>query len=276
MTWLSERTGKRGRPDVFSDAAIQFCLSVKVLFGLPLRQTSGMVASLLEMADLDWPVPDFSTLCRRQRTLNVQIPYRRVDGPLNLLVDSTGIKFLGDGEWQVRKHGTSRRRQWRKVHLAMDTTTSDIRAVEFTSSRDGDSPVLPDLLEQIPEDEQIGTVTADGAYDTRRCHAAIIARDAEAIIPVRRNGRLWKEDGPAARVRNEILRASQRFGRSLWKRWSGYHARSRVEAKMRCLKSFGERIMARDPDRQTAEIHIRIALMNRFSALGKADVVCEA
>jgi len=275
MTWFAERNGKRGRPETFSDAAIQFCLSVKVLFGLPLRQTSGMVASLLEMAELDWPVPDFSTLCRRQRTLNVQISYRRADGPLNLLVDSTGIKFLGDGEWRVRKHGTSRRRQWRKVHLAMDTTTSDIRAVEFTPSRDGDSPVLPDLLEQIPEDEQIGTVTADGAYDTRRCHTAIIARDAEAIIPVRRNGRLWKEDGPAARARNKILRASQRFGRTLWKRWSGYHARSRVEAKMRCLKSFGERIMARDPDRQTAEIHIRIALMNRFSALGTAEIVCD-
>ncbi len=109
MAWFAEKAGKLGRPEVFSDAAIQFCLSVKVLFGLPLRQTSGMVASLLEMADLDWPVPDFSTLCRRQRTLKVQIPYRRVDGPLNLLVDSTGIKFLGDGEWQVRKHGTSRR-----------------------------------------------------------------------------------------------------------------------------------------------------------------------
>jgi hypothetical protein len=275
MTWFAKRNGKRGRPETFSDAAIQFCLSVKVLFGLPLRQTSGLVSSLLKMAGLDWPAPDFSTLSRRQRTLNVQIPYRRVDGPLNLLVDSTGIKFLGDGEWQVRKHGTSRRRQWRKVHLAMDTTTSDIRAVEFTPSRDGDSPVLPDLLVQIPEDEQIGTVTADGAYDTRRCHTAIIARDAEAIIPVRKNGRLWKEDGPAAKARNEILRVSQRFGRSLWKQWSGYHARSRIEARMRCLKAFGERIMARDPDRQTAEIHIRIALMNRFSALGTAEIVCD-
>lgn len=257
MTWLAERAGKRGRPEAFSDAAIRLCPSVKVLSGLPLRQTSGMVAGLLDMAGLDWPVPDFSTLCRRQRSLNVQIPYRRVDGPLNLLVDSTGIKFPGDGEWQVRTHGTSGRRQWRKVHLAMDTTTSDIRAVEFTPSRDGDSPVLPDLLEQIPEDEQVGTVIADGAYDTRRCHAAIIARDAEAIIPVRRNGRLRKEDGSAAKARNEILRATRRFGRSLWKRWSGYHVRSRVEAKMRCLKAFGERIMARDPDRRTAEIHIR-------------------
>lgn len=273
MTWLAPHEGRPGRPPVFSNAAIQLCLSVKVLFKLPLRQTAGMVASLLRMAGLDWPVPDYSTLCRRQKTLSVQIPYRGGDGPLNLLVDSTGIKFLGNGEWQARKHGVQGRRQWRKVHLAMDTATSDIRAVEFTPSRDGDSPVLPGLLDQIPEDEQIATVTADGACDTRRCHAAITERQATAIIPIRRNGRPWKEDCPAARARNETLRATRHYGRGFWKRWTGYHARSRIEAKMRCLKSFGERISARDPDRQTAEIHIRIALMNRFSALGTAQIV---
>ena len=143
MAWFAPHEGCPGRPPVFSDAAIQFCLSIKVLFKLPLRQTEGMVASLLKLAGLDWPVPDFSTLCRRQKTLAVQVPYRRGDGPFNLLVDSTGIRFLGDGEWQARKHGVQGRRQWRKVHLAMDPTTSDIRAVEFTPNRDGDSPVLP-------------------------------------------------------------------------------------------------------------------------------------
>ncbi|WP_424988056.1 IS5 family transposase [Microbulbifer sp. S227A] len=273
MTWLASRDGRPGRPAVFSDAAIQFCLSIKVLFKLPLRQTTGMVASLQKLAGLDWPVPDFSMLCRRQKTLAVQIPYRRADGPLNLLVDSTGIKFLGDGEWQARKHGAQGRRQWRKIHLAMDTATSDIRAVEFTPSRDGDSPVLPDLLVQIPDGEPIGSVTADGAYDTRRCHTAITERQATAIIPIRKNGRPWKEDGPAAVARNDILRATRHFGRAFWKRWTGYHLRSRVEARMRCLKAFGERIAARDPDRQTAEVHIRIALMNRFSALGTAEIV---
>ncbi len=273
MTWHAPHEGRPGRPPVFSNAAIQFCLSLKVLFKLPLRQTAGMVASLLRLAGLDWPVPDYSTLCRRQKTLKVQIPYRRAEGPLNLLVDSTGIKFLGDGEWQARKHGVQGRRQWRKVHLAMDIATSDIRAVEFTPSREGDSPVLPDLLGQIPEDEDIGTVTADGAYDTRRCHGAVIARGGTAIIPTRRNGRAWKEDCPAAKARNETLRATRHYGRAFWKRWTGYHARSRVEAKMRCLKAFGERIAARDPDRQTAEIHIRVALVNRFNALGTAHVV---
>jgi hypothetical protein len=274
MEWLAPASHRPGRPQTFSDAAIQFCLSLKVLFGLALRQTIGMVASLLKMAGLeDWPVPDFSTLCRRQKTVTIQIPFRRAGGPLNLLVDSTGVKMRGDGEWQVRRHGPGRRRQWRKVHLAMDVATGDIRAVEFTSSGEGDSPVLPGLLAQIPLEQPIGTVTADGAYDTRKCHTAIVERDATAVIPIRKNGRAWKEDGPAARARNETLRATQRFGRALWRRLTGYHARSRIEAQMRRLKAFGERIASRDPDRQAAEIHTRIALMNRFSALGRAEIV---
>ena len=132
---------------------------------------------------------------------------------------------------------------------------------------------MPDLLDQIPRDEQISTVTADGAFDTRRCHSAITERGATAIIPIRRNGRPWKEDGPAAQVRNETLRATRHFGRAFWKRLTGYHARSRIEAQMRRLKSSGNRIASRDPDRQTAEIHTRIALMNRFSALGQAEIV---
>lgn len=273
MEWLASPSGRPGRSETYSDAAIQFCLSIKVLFGLALRQTIGMVGSLLKMAGLDWPVPDFSTLCRRQGTITIQIPYRRSGGNLNLLVDSTGVKIRGDGEWQVRRHGPGRRRQWRKVHLAMDTATGDIRAVEVTPSQMGDSPGLPGLLDQIPPDEQIATVTADGAYDTRRCHAAIIERGATAIIPIRKNGRPWKEDCAAARARNEILRASRHFGRTLWKRLTGYHARSRAEARMGCLKSFGDRLMARNPDRQTAEVHVRVALMNRFSALGEAEIV---
>ena len=273
MIWLAPHDGSPGRPAVFSDAAIPFCLTIKVLFKLPLRQTTGMVASLLKLANLDWAVPDYTTLCRRQKTLTVQTPYRRADGPLNLLVDSTGIKFLGDGEWQARKHGVQGRRQWRKAHLAMDTATADIRAVEFTPSSDGDSLVLPELLDQIPEGEEIGTVIADGAYDTRRCHTAIIDRQATPIIPIRKNGRPWNEDCPAAIARNDTLRATRHYGRAFWTRWTGYHARSRIEAKMRCLKIFGKRIAARHPDSQTAEIQIRAALINRFNAPGTAEIV---
>ncbi|RJE78561.1 IS5/IS1182 family transposase, partial [Paracoccus sp. JM45] len=111
------------------------------------------------------------------------------------------------------------------------------------------------------------------AYDTRRCHTAIIDCHATAIILIRKNGRPWKEDCPAAIARNEILRATRHYGRAFWKRRTGYHARSRIDAKMRCLKAFGERIAARNPDRQTTKIQIRIALMNRFPALGTATIV---
>lgn len=140
MTWFAGRSGKRGRSDTFSDAAIQFCLMVKGLFGLPLRQATGTVASLLKMAKLDWQVPDFSTLSRRQKDLEVVIPYQPSSAGLNLLVDSTGVKILGEGEWKTKKHGADYRRQWRKVHLGIDAETLEIRAIEVTSNAVGDAP----------------------------------------------------------------------------------------------------------------------------------------
>ena len=266
--WLAKPSGKRGRSATFSDAAIQACLTLKALFGLPLRQTTGLVASLLKLAGLEWAVPDFSTLSRRQKGLNVAIPYRPSTGALHLLIDSTGIKSEGEGEWFAKKHGPSKPRQWRKVHLGIDADTLEIRAIEVTGSRVGDAPMLPELLNQIPTDQPIGKVTADGAYDTRGCHAAIAARSACAVIPARKNARLWLENTTGAQARNDTVRATRRLGRTIWRRWSGYHRRSLVETKMRCFKLLGERVMARDFDRQVAELQIRAAILNRFTALG--------
>jgi hypothetical protein len=241
---------------------------MKVLFGMALRQTTGFVESLLQLSGLDWSVPDFSTLSRRQKTLAVNIPYRGSEGPLHLLIDSTGIKVEGEGEWNARKHGGAKRRIWRKVHLGIDEKTLEIRAVEFTSSDIGDAPMLPELLGQIPPDQEIGNVTADGAYDTRKCHDAIADRGAYAVIPPRKNAKFWKPESAGAIARNEALRASKRLGRKIWRKWSGYHRRSRAETKMHCMKLLGQRLMAREPDRQVAELQIRVAVMNGFTALG--------
>ncbi len=268
MTWEARPTGKRGRQPTYSDAAIQTCLTMKVLFGMALRQTTGFVESLLQLSGLDWSVPDFSTLSRRQKTLAVNIPYRGSEGPLHLLIDSTGIKVEGEGEWNARKHGGAKRRIWRKVHLGIDEKTLEIRAVEFTSSDIGDAPMLPELLGQIPPDQEIGNVTADGAYDTRKCHDAIADRGAYAVIPPRKNAKFWKPESAGAIARNEALRASKRLGRKIWRKWSGYHRRSRAETKMHCMKLLGQRLMAREPDRQVAELQIRVAVMNGFTALG--------
>ena len=268
MSWEAEASGRRGRQKTYSDAAIQACLTLKVLFGLPLRQTTGFVESLLKRVKLDWSVPDFSTLCRRQKTLSVAIPYKGSAGPLHLLVDSAGIKAEGEGEWNARKHGGPKRRLWRKIHIGVDEETLEIRAIEVTSSSIGDAPMLPDLLSQIPPDQELGSVTADGAYDTRKCHDAIAARNAHAVIPPRKNAKMWKPDTAGAKARNEAVRSSKYLGRALWRNLTGYHRRSRVDTKMHCVKLLGQRLSARDFDRQVAEIQIRAAILNGFTALG--------
>jgi hypothetical protein len=268
MDWGANPSGQRGRQQTYSDAAIQVCLTIKVLFGLPLRQTLGFLESLLEPVELDWAVLDFSTLCRRQRTLSIAIPYRGSEGPLHLLIDITGIKAEGEGEWNARKHGGPKRRLWRKIHIGVDEKALEIRAIEASSSSIGDAPVLPDLLNQIPPDEEIGSVMEDCAYYTRRCHDAIAARNAHAVIPPRKNAKLWKPDTPGARVRNEAVRSSRYLGRALWRQLTGYHRRSRVETNIHCVKLLGQRLSARDSDRQVAEIQIRAAILNSFTALG--------
>ena len=144
----------------------------------------------------------------------------------------------------------------------------EIRAVEVTGSHIGDAPILPHLLDQIPQDQEIGSVTVDGAYDTRKCHDAIADRGAHAVIPPRKNAKPWKTITAGAVARNEALRAAKYLGRALWRRWSGYHRRSRVETKMHCMKLLGQRLMARDIDRQVAEIQVRIAVLNGYTALG--------
>lgn len=128
--------------------------------------------------------------------------------------------------------------------------------------------MLPELLDQIPPEQEISTVTADGAFDTRKCHDAIAARGAAAIIPPRKNAKPWKPDTAGAIARNEILRTSKRVGRTIWRRWSGYHRRSRAETKMHCVKLLGQRLSAREFDRQVAEFQVRVAVLNGFTALG--------
>ena len=131
--------------------------------------------------------------------------------------DSTGIKVEGEGEWNARKHGGPKRRVWRKIYIGIDEQTLEIRAVEITGSNTGDSPMLPHLLNQIPRDQEIGSVTADGAYDTRRCRNAIGDRGAAAVIPPRKNAQPWNPITAGAIARNVALRASKYLGRALWR-----------------------------------------------------------
>jgi hypothetical protein len=183
-------------------------------------------------------------------------------------VDSTGIKVEGEGGWNARKHGGPKRRVWRKIHIGIDEQTLKIRAVEITGSNTDGAPMLPHMLNQIPRNQEIGSVNADGAYDTRRSHNTIADRGAAAVIPSRRNAQPWKPTTAGAIASNDALRASKYLGRAIWRNWSGHHRRSRVETKMHCMKLLGQRLMARDFDRQVAEVLVRIAILNGYTVIG--------
>ena len=216
MAWAAKPTGKRGRQPVYTDAAVQTCLTMKVLFGMALRQTTGFDESLLQLAGLDWQVPDFSILSRRQKILTVNIPHRGSQGPLHRLINSTGIKVEGEGKWNARTHGSAERRVWRKVHLGIDGQTPQIMAVAFTSSDAGDAPMLPELLNQIPPDEGIASVTAPLTVCRKTTRGA--ERGAAAMIQPRKNANPWKTVTAGAVERFLALRAPNYVGRARWRR----------------------------------------------------------
>ncbi|MFC4159579.1 IS5 family transposase [Chitinimonas lacunae] len=268
LAWHSnERPDQAGAPTRYSDQAIQIMLTLKVLFQQGLRQVRGLTCSLVRMMNLDWAVPCFSTVSRRQATLAVQIPVRRRAEPLHLLVDSTGIKIHGEGEWKVKQHGPAYRRGWRKVHLAINADTQEIQAVEVTDQRQADGLQVEELLSQLPPGTVLGSVEGDGAYDSRRVYRAVQAWRAEWLVPPRRDAQPWREQTDWAAHRNDKLAAIKRVGRAIWKRWSGYPRRSLVETAMHRFKRLGERLPARHPERQVAEIHVCCAILNRFVLL---------
>ena len=176
--WYAQPQGKQGRNQIYSDVAIQCCLMMKSLFRLSLRMVTGFVQSLIKLCGLDWTAPDYSTLCRRQKYIDIAIRYQKNRHGLHLLVDSTGLKFLGEGEWKRKKHQPEYRRQWRKLHIGIDAETLQIRAIQLTTNNVSDSQVLGDLLQQIPENERIDSIYTDGAYDTKYCRQVIADRQA--------------------------------------------------------------------------------------------------
>jgi IS5 family transposase len=267
--WYAQPKGKHGRNQTYSDTAIQCCLMIKSLFHLSLRMVTGFVQSLIHLCRLDWTAPDYSTICRRQKHIDIAINYQKSSNGLQLLVDSTGLKFLGEGEWKRKKHQPEYRRQWRKLHIGIDAETLQIRSIQLTTNNVSDLQVLGDLLDQIPQDEQIDSVYTDGAYDTKQCRQVIADRQAHAVIPPRKNAKPWKDTKTSSLERNELLRTVKRLGRTIWKNWSGYHRRSLIETKMHCIKLLGDKLRARNFQSQVNEIHARVAVLNKFTDLGR-------
>jgi hypothetical protein len=282
----SPRTGRGGRPE-YSDLAILTGLTLKAVFRLAYRQTEGLIGSVIGLLGLDLAVPDHSTLCRRAETLEVPRPKPRgagaddaaggADGgaePLHLLVDSTGLKLIGAGEWLVEKHGTKRRRSWRKMHLGVDADTGRIVAATLTDRDEDDATQVGPLLDQVAE--PVASVTADGAFDQDRVYADVAERhpDADVIVPPRSTAvpSATAETVPTQRDRHLQLIAEK--GRMGWQKATGYNARARAEAAIsRYKRVIGDGLHARTDRRRATEVNVGVHALNRMLELGRPESV---
>src|SRR5213083_1193431 len=270
--WRYTGPTQRGAQYVYTDAAIKCVLTLRAVYHLALRATAGLARSVFALLGVALPVPDYSTLSRRAAEVAVALGALPRSGPLHVVIDSSGVKVYGEGEWKVRLHGWSKRRTWRKLHLAVDEATGEVVAAVASEAGVSDEEALPDLLEHVKG--EIGQVSADGAYDKRRCYDAIEQRGAKAVIPPRRDAKIWQHGNCAAppRQRDENLRAVRQKGRRRWKQESGYHRRSLAETAFFRFKTlFGPTLRARHFDQQATELFLKAAALNRMTHLGMPD-----
>jgi len=271
--WYAEPSGKRGAPCIYSDTAIRCCLTIRVLLHLPLRGAEGFLSSVLPLLGLIWlSTPDYTTLCRRGKTLFVELPQVRRGACIHLVVDASGLKIFGEGEWKVRMHGAGKRRTWRKLHIGLDTGTGEIVASALTTADVHDSEMLPEMLSGM--EGAVEAVIGDGGYDTREDYDAIAGTGADAVIPPRKGAKIWRhgnrKDPP--HVRDEILRYIRKHGRKKWKEDSGYHRRSLAETAFFRIKTiFGDRLRSRDCDNQVTEAFLRLSALSRMTAVGMPE-----
>ncbi|HZH46690.1 MAG TPA: IS5 family transposase [Roseococcus sp.] len=271
--WRAEpRTGRGGQPS-YSALAIVTALTPRAVFRLALRQTEGLIGSILRLLGLDLPVPDHSTLSRRAETLEAPRPRRGPD-PVHLLVDGTGLRLCGPGEWLEEKHGTKRRRAWRMLHLATDADTGHIVASMLTDRDADDGSQVGPLLDRI--DGSAASSTGDGAYDRDDVYAGVAARhpDADVVIPPRSSAVPSDAAETAPTRRDAHLRCIAERGRMGWQRTSGYSFRALAEADIsRWKRVIGDGLRSQTDGRRATEVAIAADALNRMLDLGRPEYV---
>ncbi len=271
--WRAEpRTGRGGQPR-YSSLAIATALTLRAVFRLALRQTEGLIGSILRLLGLDLTVPDHSTMSRRAETLEVPRP-KAGSEPVHLLVDSTGLRLCGPGEWRIEKHGTKRRRAWKILHLATDADTGRIIASVLTDKDTDDGSQVGPLLEQV--DGFVASFTGDGAYDREDVYAEVTARnpDAAVVVPPRSNAVPSDAAVTAPTQRDAHLRCIAERGRMGWQKATGYNWRALVEAdiaRWKCV--IGDGLRSQMDGRQATEVATAAGVLNRMLELGSPEYV---
>jgi IS5 family transposase len=273
QVWLYAGEKQRGRQFEYSAKAIEIMLTIKEVFHLTNRGVEGFVRSVFAILNIHLPVPDHSTLSKRAKTLKVRLP-KKTNGSMNLVLDSTGLKIYGEGEWKVRKHGYSKRRTWRKLHVGANPDNGEIQVVVLTENNVSDDAVVKDLLAQI--EHTLLSCAADGAYDKRKVYDALNAHspEVEILIPPRKNAHIWQHGNSKEErlKRDENLRYIRKHGRAQWKEDAGCHIRSLAETIMFRLKTiFGDKLSARLLETQTTQALIRCLALNKMTHLGMPE-----
>jgi hypothetical protein len=271
--WRAEPRTTRGGQPHYSALAITTALTLRTVFRLALRQTEGLIGSVIRLLGLELAIPDHSTLSRRGETLAVARPPSSAE-PVHLLVDSTGLKLCGAGEWLVEKHGTSRRRSWRKLHIGVDADTGRVVAAALTTNDVDDGSQVGPLLDQI--DDPIASFTGDGAYDQDGVYGEVAARhpDAAVIVPPRSSAVPSKTTETAPTPRDRHLHVIAEHGRMGWQKASGYNWRALVEADIgRWKRVIGHALRSQTDKRQATEVAIAVDVLNRMLQLGRPSYV---
>jgi Transposase DDE domain len=278
--WVAAPRTTRGGQPIYSPMAILTALTLRAVFRLAYRQAEGLIGSIISLLGLTLRVPDHTTLSRRSSTLAVPRPQLNNSGdadnaqPLHLLVDSTGLKLCGAGEWQVEKHGTRRRQAWRKLHLGVDAGTGQIMAAALTDKEVDDAVQIGPLLDQVTG--SLASVTADGAYDQDGVYANVAERhpDATVIVPPRCTAVLSDQAVTAPTQRDRHLQCIDERGRMGWQRASGYNKRAGVEAAIgRWKQVIGDGFRSRIDGRRVTEVNVAVDVLNRMLELGRPSYV---
>ena len=271
--WKAEPRTTRGGQPRYSALAFATALTLRSVFRLALRQTEGLIASIIALLGLDLAVPDHTTLSRRPESLDV-VRLRPGPGPVHLLVDSTGLKLCGSGEWLLEKHGTKTRRSWRKLHIAVDADTGRIAAAALTTNDVDDASQVGALVDQT--DGPVASFTADGAYDQDGVYGEVFSRDPQAsvIVPPRSSAVPSKTAQTAPTMRDRHLQIIAERGRMTWQKAAGYNWRALMEAVIsRFKRVIGDGLRSRIDRRRATEVAIAVNALNRMLELRRPEYV---
>jgi len=274
--WHSKRIkGIRGRPEVYPEAIILAILTIRQVYKLTLRHTEGFITSIIKMCGLGFKAPDYTTLSLRGKRLNVPLLPRKQNTPLHVLVDSTGVQVVGEGEWKTLIHGKTKCQLWRKLHITLNADNHDILSGTMTESVRLDGNYLTPLINKI--EGQIAQITGDGAYDKKECYRIAHRRGAKAVFPPQRDAAIQRNKynkDPALEQRDKTIlyigKDGDRDARlKQWKQENNYHKRSLIETTMSRLKFiFGDRMRSRSYENQENELRIRCYILNQMNTLG--------